>query len=77
MPWGERGPETKQVDCPNCEGQGYIVRVDRDGNKAPYHCQTCDGTGKTWVRHENCAGSRVDSKPLWSPRREQEEQYWR
>lgn len=31
--------------CQACNGRGYIVTRDEDGNKIEIYCEECDGTG--------------------------------
>ena len=39
----------KEVPCPNCDGNGFILGVtDVPDNKKNRPCKVCDGTGKKY-----------------------------
>lgn len=42
------GLETLPIDCVVCEGVGWVVDIDLDGDGAEYQvqCENCLGTGK-------------------------------
>lgn len=68
-------PLTK--DCPECSGDGYILRVNAFSEPFPLECCVCNGTGKvynyltpeqyvSWMRdHEHPDYEIIDSDPIW------------